>query len=118
MSLVKTSSKRCISEYLKQVSSLWHLGLVYFADKMRKYHDDAVLQQVAREKIERAAVQTQLTQHWATHQRVEDSRDADLRCSLKGAVGFSVLDARPLGPASMQVFQVTRAGRWFTMHHM
>lgn len=77
---------------------------------MRQYHDAVVLQQVAREKSERAAVQTKLTQHWATHQRVEDSRDADLKCNLKGAVGYSVPEGGPLGPASMQVFQVTFAG--------
>lgn len=85
---------------------------------MRQYHEAVILQQVAREKSERAAVQTNLTLEWATHQRVEDSRDADLKCSLKGAVGISVPEGSPLGPASMQVFKVTLAGRWFAMHHM
>lgn len=91
---------------------------VHIADEMRQYHDAVILQQIAREKSERAAVHANLTQHWATHQRVEDSRDADLKCSLKGAVGICVQEGAPLGPASMQVFQVTLAGRWFAMHHM
>lgn len=86
---------------------------------MRQYHDDVILQQVTRERSERAVVHADLTQHWATHQRAEDSRDADLKCGLKGAVGISIPEGAPLGPASMQVFQVTlAAGRWFAMHHV
>lgn len=78
---------------------------------MRQHHDAVVLRQVARETSERAAVQTNLTHHWAAHQRVEDSRDADLKCSRKGAVGISATEDGPLGPASMQVFQVGDVSR-------
>ncbi len=48
---------------------------------------------------------TDLTQYWATHQRVEDSRDADLKCGLKGAFRITIPEGE-LGPASMQIFQV------------
>lgn len=46
-----------------------------------------------------------LAQYWATHQRAEDSRDADLKCDLKGAVSIAVPEGQ-LGLASMQIFQV------------
>lgn len=48
---------------------------------------------------------TDLTQYWATNQRVEDSRDADLKCGLKGAISITIPEGE-LGPASMQIFQV------------
>lgn len=48
---------------------------------------------------------TNLAQYWATHQRAEDSRDADLKCDLKGAVSIAVPEGQ-LGLASMQIFQV------------
>ncbi|XP_051280073.1 RIB43A-like with coiled-coils protein 1 [Dicentrarchus labrax] len=73
-------------------------------DKLRKYHDDALLQQDIDEREKRAALHTDLTQFWATHQRVEDSRDADLKCGLKGAFRITIPEGE-LGPASMQVFQ-------------
>ncbi|XP_041802572.1 RIB43A-like with coiled-coils protein 1 [Chelmon rostratus] len=73
-------------------------------DKLRKYHDDVLLQQDIDEREKRGAVQTDLTHYWATHQRVEDSRDADLKCGLKGAFRITIPEGE-LGPASMQVFQ-------------
>lgn len=57
------------------------------------------------ERRERAALHTNLVQYWATHQRAEDSRDADLKCDLKGAVRITVPEGQ-LGPASMQIYQV------------
>lgn len=72
---------------------------------MRKYHDDLLLQQDINEREMRAALHSDLTQNWATYQRAEDSRDADLQCDLKGVVTITTPEAI-LGPASMQVFQV------------
>ncbi|XP_030278760.1 RIB43A-like with coiled-coils protein 1 isoform X1 [Sparus aurata] len=73
-------------------------------DKLRKYHNDALLQQDINEEEKRAALHTDLTQYWATNQRVEDSRDADLKCGLKGAISITIPEGE-LGPASMQIFQ-------------
>lgn len=78
---------------------------LYIADKLRKYHNDALLQQDINEEEKRAALHTDLTQYWATNQRVEDSRDADLKCGLKGAISITIPEGE-LGPASMQIFQV------------
>lgn len=77
----------------------------YIADKLRKYHDDVQLQQDIDGRNKRAALHNDLTQYWATHQRVEDSRDADLKCGLKGAFRITIPEGE-LGPASMQIFQV------------
>lgn len=77
----------------------------YTADKLREYHDEALLQQDIDESEKRAALDTDLIQYWATHQRVEDSRDADLKCGLKGAFRIPIPEGE-LGPASMQIFQV------------
>nr|XP_046251663.1 RIB43A-like with coiled-coils protein 1 [Scatophagus argus] len=71
-------------------------------DTLRRYHDHALLLQDIKEREKRAALHTDLTQYWSTHQRVEDSRDADLMCGLKGA--FRITEDK-LGPASMQIFQ-------------
>ncbi|XP_070825249.1 RIB43A-like with coiled-coils protein 1 isoform X2 [Chaetodon trifascialis] len=73
-------------------------------DKLRKYHDDVLLQQDIDEREKQAALHTDLTRYWATHQRAEDSRDADLKCGLKGAFWITIPEGE-LGPASMQVFQ-------------
>ncbi|XP_026224669.1 RIB43A-like with coiled-coils protein 1 [Anabas testudineus] len=73
-------------------------------DKLRKYHDDLLLQQDIDEREKRAALHTDLTQYWVTHQRAQDSRDADLQDDLKGAVTITMPEAE-LGPASMQIFQ-------------
>uniref|UniRef100_UPI0037E70A73 RIB43A-like with coiled-coils protein 1 n=1 Tax=Semicossyphus pulcher TaxID=241346 RepID=UPI0037E70A73 len=73
-------------------------------DKLREHHDEALLQQEVNEREKRAALNTDLTQYWATHQRVEDSREADLKCGLKGAFRITIPEAE-LGPASMQLFQ-------------
>ncbi|KAM3872321.1 RIB43A-like with coiled-coils protein 1 [Diretmus argenteus] len=73
-------------------------------DELRMSQDEALLQQESDEKEKRAALHTDLTQYWAVHQRVEDSRDADLKCDLQGAFKFTVPEAE-LGPASMQIFQ-------------
>lgn len=74
-------------------------------DKLRKHHNDLLLQQEINETNQRAALHTNLAQYWATHQRAEDSRDADLKCDLKGAVSIAVPEGQ-LGLASMQIFQV------------
>lgn len=82
-------------------------------DKLRKYHNDLLLQQEINETNQRAALHTNLAQYWATHQRAEDSRDADLKCDLKGAVSIPVPESQ-LGLASMQIFQVSV---WHASHH-
>lgn len=84
-------------------------------EKLRKYHNDLLLQQEIDEKHRRAALQTNLAQYWATYQRAEDCRDADLRCDLKGAVSITIPEGQ-LGPASMQIYQVF-IRRLFGMHH-
>ncbi|XP_029912076.1 RIB43A-like with coiled-coils protein 1 [Myripristis murdjan] len=73
-------------------------------DELMRRHDEAMLQQERDESERRAALQADLTYHWATHQRAEDSTDADLKCNLKGALKFPTPEAE-LGPASMQIFQ-------------
>ncbi|KAL7398914.1 hypothetical protein ABVT39_016997 [Epinephelus coioides] len=73
-------------------------------DKLREHHDEILLQQDIDERENRAALHTDLTQYWATQQRVEDSRDADLKCGLKGAFRFTIPEGE-LGPASMTIFQ-------------
>ncbi|KAK2851370.1 hypothetical protein Q5P01_007646 [Channa striata] len=73
-------------------------------DKLRKYHDDLLLQQDIDEREKRKALHTDLTQYRATHQRFEDSRDADLACNLKETLTITVPEDK-LGPASMQIFQ-------------
>ena len=77
------------------------------ADKLREYQDNALLQQETDEQEKRAALHTDLTRYWAAHQRVEDSRDADLKCGLKGACSITIPECK-LGPASMTVFEVSR----------
>lgn len=74
-------------------------------DKLRKHHNDLLLKQDMDEKYKRTTLHTSLSRYRATCQRVEDSRDADLRCDLKGAVSITVPEGQ-LGPASMQIFQV------------
>ncbi|XP_035015589.1 RIB43A-like with coiled-coils protein 1 [Hippoglossus stenolepis] len=73
-------------------------------DKLREYHDVALLQLDTDDREKRAALHTDLVQYWATQQRVEDSRDADLKCGLQGAFRIPIPE-RELGPASMQMFQ-------------
>ncbi|XP_022054951.2 RIB43A-like with coiled-coils protein 1 [Acanthochromis polyacanthus] len=73
-------------------------------DKLRKYQDEALLQQDIDEKEKREALHIDLAQYWATHQRAEDSRDADLKCGLEGAFKSTIPESE-LGPASMQIFQ-------------
>uniref|UniRef100_A0A672YUD4 RIB43A-like with coiled-coils protein 1 n=1 Tax=Sphaeramia orbicularis TaxID=375764 RepID=A0A672YUD4_9TELE len=73
-------------------------------DNLRLSHDEALLQQDINEKEKRAALQSDLTQYWATYQRVEDSRDADLKCDLKRALRITIPESE-LGPASMQMFE-------------
>ncbi|XP_062248701.1 RIB43A-like with coiled-coils protein 1 [Platichthys flesus] len=73
-------------------------------DKLREYHDVALLQLETDDREKRAALHTDLVQYWATQQRVEDSPDADLKCGLQGAFRIPIPE-RELGPASMQMFQ-------------
>lgn len=77
----------------------------YIADKLREYHNDVLIQEDIDEREKRAALHADLAQYWATHQRVEDSRDADLKCGLKGPFRITIPEGE-LGPASMQIFQV------------
>lgn len=67
--------------------------------------DRALLQQDREEEERRCAIYSDLAQYRATHQRVEDSRDADLKCNQQGASKFTIPEAQ-LGPSSMQVFMV------------
>ncbi|KAF1390519.1 hypothetical protein PFLUV_G00058900 [Perca fluviatilis] len=73
-------------------------------DKLGEYHDKALLQQDIDEREKRAALHTDLTKYWASHQREEDSHDADLKCGLKGAFRITIPEGE-LGPASMKIFQ-------------
>ncbi|XP_029291182.1 LOW QUALITY PROTEIN: RIB43A-like with coiled-coils protein 1 [Cottoperca gobio] len=79
-------------------------------DKLREYHDEALLQQDIDEKEKQAALHADLTQYWATNQRVEDSSDADLKCGLKGAFRITIPE-NELGPASMKIFQGQDIGK-------
>lgn len=72
---------------------------------MRIHQDEALMQQVNDEMEKRRTWNIGLTQYWATHQRAEDSHDADLKCGLKGAFKIAIPESE-LGPASMQIFQV------------
>nr|XP_061842590.1 RIB43A-like with coiled-coils protein 1 [Nerophis lumbriciformis] len=73
-------------------------------DKLRLKHDEALLQRDLEEREVRAALHADLTQYWSIHQRVEDSRDADLKCGLRGAFRIDVPEAE-LGPSSMRIFE-------------
>ncbi|XP_061592167.1 RIB43A-like with coiled-coils protein 1 [Cololabis saira] len=73
-------------------------------DMLRKCQNDALLWQDLNEQEKRESLHKDLTQYWATEQRVEDSRDADLKCGLKGAFELIIPEAE-LGPASMKIFQ-------------
>ncbi|XP_056154960.1 RIB43A-like with coiled-coils protein 1 [Lampris incognitus] len=73
-------------------------------DNMRMSHDKTLLQQEKDEMERRATLDRDLTQYWGIHQRVEDSRDADLKCDLKRAIRLTIPEAE-LGPASMHFFQ-------------
>ncbi|XP_012721915.2 RIB43A-like with coiled-coils protein 1 [Fundulus heteroclitus] len=73
-------------------------------DTLRRYHDEILLQEEYNENEKRKALHKDLTQHWTSQQRVEDSRDADLKCDLKGAFKIAIPEAE-LGPASMQIFK-------------
>lgn len=92
---------------LSQLRSIDHKCLYFncIADKLRKYHGEALLQQDIDGREKQAALHTDLTKYWATHQRVEDTRDADLKCGLKGAFRITIPEDK-LGPASMTIFQV------------
>ncbi|XP_054464373.1 RIB43A-like with coiled-coils protein 1 [Anoplopoma fimbria] len=79
-----------------------HRGRAF--DKLRECHDEALFHHDIDEREKRAALHTDLTQYWATHQRGEDSRDADLECDLKGAFMIPIPEGE-LGPASMNIFQ-------------
>ncbi|XP_040009017.1 RIB43A-like with coiled-coils protein 1 [Xiphias gladius] len=79
-------------------------------DKLREYQNDVLIQEDIDEREKRAALHTDLAQYWATHQRVEDSRDADLKCGLKGPFRITIPEGE-LGPASMQIFQGEDIGK-------
>ncbi|KAJ8370135.1 hypothetical protein SKAU_G00101630 [Synaphobranchus kaupii] len=72
-------------------------------ESLSAMHDALLQQQFEEEESRRAELSRELIQFRATHQRAEDSRDADLN--------FKQLDLNPpvsekdLGPSSMQVFQ-------------
>ncbi|XP_061630870.1 RIB43A-like with coiled-coils protein 1 [Phyllopteryx taeniolatus] len=73
-------------------------------DQMRLKHHEALLQRDIEERKVREALHAGLTEYWSIQQRVEDSRDADLKCGMRGAFRINVPEAE-LGPASMQIFQ-------------
>ncbi|CAL8251782.1 unnamed protein product [Arctogadus glacialis] len=70
---------------------------------LRSSQDRAQLEQDREEQENLSAINSDLAQYWATHQRVEDSRDADLICYQQGASKFTIPEDE-LGPSSMQVF--------------
>ncbi|XP_057680562.1 RIB43A-like with coiled-coils protein 1 [Corythoichthys intestinalis] len=73
-------------------------------DELRLKHDEKLIQKDREERKLREALHTDLTQYWSIQQRVEDSRDADLKCSLRGAFSINLTEPE-LGPSSMQIFQ-------------
>ncbi|XP_077369134.1 RIB43A-like with coiled-coils protein 1 [Festucalex cinctus] len=73
-------------------------------DRLRRKHDEVLLQRDIEERKVREALHAGLTQYWNIQQRVEDSRDADLKCGLREAFRITVPEAE-LGPSSMQIFQ-------------
>lgn len=73
-------------------------------DSLRLRHDEALVQQDSDEKQRHAELHSDLTKYWSTYQHVEDSRDADLKFDLKGALRHTVPESE-LGPASMQMFE-------------
>uniref|UniRef100_A0A3Q2YKT7 RIB43A-like with coiled-coils protein 1 n=1 Tax=Hippocampus comes TaxID=109280 RepID=A0A3Q2YKT7_HIPCM len=73
-------------------------------DKLRLKHDQVLLQRDTEERKVREALHAGLTQYWNIQQRVEDSRDAGLKCGLRGVFGITI-PAAELGPSSMQTFQ-------------
>ena len=75
------------------------------SDELGRRHEEALVQQAVQEEERRAALHRDLIHYRTVHQRLEDSRDADLICDPKGALGATIPEAE-LGPASMQVFQV------------
>ncbi|XP_068997617.1 RIB43A-like with coiled-coils protein 1 [Embiotoca jacksoni] len=73
-------------------------------EQLRKYQDEALVQQDIDDKEKRGVLYDDLTRYWATQQRLEDYRDADLKCHLKGAFNITIPEGE-LGPASMTIFQ-------------
>ncbi|CAI5647470.1 unnamed protein product [Oreochromis niloticus] len=83
-------------------------------DKLRICQDEALVQQNNAEKEKRRVLNSELTNYWATHQRAEDSRDADLKFDLKGAFKIAIPE-NELGPASMQIFKGEGVGEELRM---
>lgn len=73
---------------------------------LRKAQDESYVQQDITEKEKRKTEHQDLTEYWASQQHAEDSCDADLKCGLKGAFQITIPEGE-LGPASMQIFQVS-----------
>ncbi|KAM9855224.1 RIB43A-like with coiled-coils protein 1 [Aulostomus maculatus] len=73
-------------------------------DKLRRNHDEMLLQSDMREREMGAAVLADLTHCWTTQQRAEDSCDTGLKCGLQEASKLTIPESE-LGPASMQILQ-------------
>ncbi|KAJ8397002.1 hypothetical protein AAFF_G00010560 [Aldrovandia affinis] len=75
-------------------------------ESLRAIHDVLVKQQCEDEERRSAALSRELVQFRATHQRAQDSRDADLNFNQQvGSTHSPSASEEDLGPASMQVFQ-------------
>ncbi|KAM9445828.1 RIB43A-like with coiled-coils protein 1 [Clarias gariepinus] len=67
--------------------------------------DQKLIEQDRKEDSRRRELAQDLVQYWATYQRSEDSRDADINYNHQGGASVSSVNQDSLGPASMQVFQ-------------
>ncbi|XP_064154976.1 RIB43A-like with coiled-coils protein 1 isoform X1 [Anguilla rostrata] len=72
-------------------------------ESLSAMHDALLKQQFAEEERRRAELSQELVQFRATHQRAQDSRDADL--NFKELALNPPVSEEELGPSSMQVFQ-------------
>lgn len=83
--------------------------VVVFSDMLRVTQEKVLMKQQQEEEERRAELNRDLIQYRAIRQRAEDTRDADLNVHLQGALGLSIpIPESELGPASMQVFQVSQ----------
>ncbi|KAM9785537.1 LOW QUALITY PROTEIN: RIB43A-like with coiled-coils protein 1 [Neosynchiropus ocellatus] len=71
-------------------------------EKLGRDQENVLLQKVLANKQMRADVHADLAHYWATHQRREESTDADLKCRQN--LDFITIPEDQLGPSSMQIF--------------
>lgn len=83
------------------------MSVIRVTDALRTTNDRILGQSQQEEEERRRELLRELVEYRATHQRPEDSRDADLTCDRQGALAFNLsIPESELGPASMQIFKV------------